>query len=131
MTKSKKHYVNIFYGNGSKKVKVEVPIAEDEWLPTRSTVTLFDSEVGLVDIWLVNFYQHFGYDSKDFTLKYVDDKLYDHEPTDDDIMSDMGRLGLSRNDCVDIQRMKMLAYDKDDLIGMHKKLQPKVEQQET
>jgi hypothetical protein len=85
--------------------KYDLP--EDADFRFMQNTTVFDTDVKLVTKW-VAYFNKFNHETSEYD--YVKEILFDHKPTDEELLYHMGQLGLSYNDYVEVSKVKSLKW---------------------
>lgn len=72
-----------------------------------SSVSCFDDKVYLEDAWVVYFN---AYNFKTNSYEFIGEKQFFHEPTNNEILYEMGQRNMNHSDYVDISKIKVLSY---------------------
>lgn len=92
--------------NGKKLLVDDSCISEDEYFPFQQTVGLYSDNTVLKEIYLVTGQRrnNFSISRKDDDLEFVAQRVYEHKPTEEEILWFMSANGLSRYDIVTVDK---------------------------
>lgn len=96
------------------KLKVDTSkLNTDEWFPFTQHVALYTDSTHLNEVWVAEFLRNkLNSEGKVSTdgeqLDYVGEKIYNHEPTKEELLYEMSARGLVRMDIVMVHKAYML-----------------------
>lgn len=70
--------------------------------------TIFNDDVKLVTRWVAYFNK---YSHETHSHEYIKEILFDHKPTDNELLYEMGQLGFTYGDYVEVSKVKSLKWD--------------------
>lgn len=87
---------------------------EDEYVPSFSNVVMIDDSVYLQDVWIVTCQKDLSrkIPCKD-EIEFVADKVYDHEPTQEELIQFMCSNGCGFYDVVSVEKSHRLMMEDD------------------
>lgn len=73
-----------------------------------SSVSTFDECVYLEDAWII-YFNKYNFQTNEY--EFIGEKRFYHEPTNDEILYEIGQRNMYRNDYVAISKIKVLEYE--------------------
>ena len=89
---------------------------ENEYVPGISQVVMLDEEVTLKERWLVTIQKdtHSDSNNKNERFEFVAEKLFDHEPTKEDILYFMAAWGCGIGAIANVEKVFLCDWECDD-----------------